>query len=280
VTALSVRSAGRADAPAVAALLARVGGPLVESAEEVAAELATAQPADTFVVEDAEAPHAIAGIAGFIPRGALIADARLSALPGREPVLIEALERRAAALRLPVVRMNTRPTDLDLGDAGYTRVRTFLRLVTPRADLAASGEEAPDVQPCAAGDPALHALEQAGFSDHWGFLREPYGDWHRRVSRFGDASPAFLARLDAEPAGGARVIARFGRAWIASLVVAPEARRRGLGEALVRAVAAASDTAEVGLEVDAQNADACRLYERLGFVEVDRREFWEKELAA
>jgi ribosomal protein S18 acetylase RimI-like enzyme len=176
------------------------------------------------------------------------------------------------------VRMNTRPTDLDLGGAGYTRVRTFLRLVTPRAGLATRGADE-NVEPCAAGDPALHALEQAGFSDHWGFLREPYGDWHRRVSRFGE-SPAFLARLDAEPAGGARVIARFGRAWIASLVVAPEARRRGLGEALVRAVAAASDTAEVGLEVDAQNADACRLYERLGFVEVDRREFWEKELAA
>jgi ribosomal protein S18 acetylase RimI-like enzyme len=49
---------------------------------------------------------------------------------------------------------------------------------------------------------------------------------------------------------------------------------------LVRAVATAFDTQELGLEVDTENAAAGRLYDRLGFVEIDRREFWEKELAA
>jgi ribosomal protein S18 acetylase RimI-like enzyme len=95
-----------------------------------------------------------------------------------------------------------------------------------------------------------------------------------------DPSPAFLVRTDGEPVGAARAMRRYGRAWIGSLVVAPEARGRRLGEMLVRAAATAFDTQELGLEVDTENAAAGRLYDRLGFVEIDRREFWEKELAA
>jgi ribosomal protein S18 acetylase RimI-like enzyme len=58
------------------------------------------------------------------------------------------------------------------------------------------------------------------------------------------------------------------------------ARGQRLGETLVRAAATAFDTPQLGLEVDTENAAAGRLYDRLGFVEIDRREFWEKELAA
>jgi ribosomal protein S18 acetylase RimI-like enzyme len=275
VTALAVRPATRTDAPAVAALLAAVGGPLVEREDDVAAELGSVAPGDSFVLEEGAE---LAGIAAFVPRGALIADARLSALPGREPVLLEALERRAAELRLPILRVNTRPLEIDLGATGYEHVRTFLRLVAACVPLAAT-RSAAAVEACDVGDPALYALEQTGFTAHWGFVREPYDDWHRRVARFGP-SRAFLAYADGAPAGGIREIGRYGRSWIASLVVAPEARGRRLGEALVRTVAAAAETEELGLEVDADNASACRLYDRLGFAEVDRREFWEKELAA
>jgi ribosomal protein S18 acetylase RimI-like enzyme len=272
VTALAVRPARRADAAAIAALLARVGGPLAEPEEEIAADIGRLPTADAVLLEEGEE---VVGLVGFLPRGALIADARLTALPGREPALLEALERRAAELRLPIVRVNTRPVDLDLAASGYTRVRTFQRLVADRAALAAPGA----AEPRRADDPEVYALEQSCFAGHWGFLTESYGAWRDRVLRH-EPAPTFVVRLDGATVGAARAMLRFGRAWIGSLVVAPEARGRRLGEALVRAAAAAFDTPQIGLEVDTANAAARRLYERLGFVVVDRREFWEKELAA
>jgi ribosomal protein S18 acetylase RimI-like enzyme len=274
VTALAVRPATRADAPAVAALLARVGGPLVEPEEEIAGDLGRLPSTDAALLEEGD--EAV-GLVAFLPRGALIADARLTALHGREGPLLEALERRSAELRLPIVRINARPVDLDLGAFGYARVRTFRRLVADRATVAEQGPGLAEV--CRADDEAVYALEQTCFTGHWGFLPESYGGWRDRVVRH-DPSPAFLVRTDGEPVGAARAMRRYGRAWIGSLVVAPEARGRRLGEMLVRAAATAFDTQELGLEVDTENAAAGRLYDRLGFVEIDRREFWEKELAA
>jgi ribosomal protein S18 acetylase RimI-like enzyme len=271
VTALAVRPAGRADAAAIAALVARVGGPLAEPEEEIAADLGRLPSADAVLLEEGDET---VGVVAFLPRGALIADARLTALPGREPPLLDALERRAAELRLPIVRINTRPVDLDLGACGYAHVRSFRRLVADRATLA--GLAAAEPRP--ADDPEVYALEQSCFAGHWGFVTESYGGWRDRVLRH-EPAPAFVVRLDGATVGAARAMRRFGRAWIGSLVVAPEARGRRLGEALVRAAAAAFDTPQIGLEVDTANHAACRLYERLGFVEVDRREFWEKELA-
>ena len=65
-----------------------------------------------------------------------------------------------------------------------------------------------------------------------------------------------------------------GEGEILTLAVAPEARRRGVGEALAAAacVAAASRGASaMRLEVAEDNADARALYAKLGFEETGRR---------
>lgn len=64
------------------------------------------------------------------------------------------------------------------------------------------------------------------------------------------------------------------RAELDTLAVAPEARRQGIGDALVRAVlawAAGAGARQVSLEVRASNAAALSLYARLGFREQGRR---------
>lgn len=87
------------------------------------------------------------------------------------------------------------------------------------------------------------------------------------------AQPGTFALID--PAGGmllARVVA--DEAEILTLAVAPEARRRGIGLALVGTAmrrAAAAGAAVVFLEVGSTNAPAQALYARAGFVRVGRR---------
>lgn len=77
-------------------------------------------------------------------------------------------------------------------------------------------------------------------------------------------------------ARGGMAIARAagGEAELLTLGVAPEARRQGLGRALVRAVlteAAARGAAQLFLEVKADNTAALALYRGAGCVEVGRR---------
>lgn len=75
--------------------------------------------------------------------------------------------------------------------------------------------------------------------------------------------------------GDAVVLYRQGssRARLYSLVVAPEARGRGVGLKLLAEVEAAArlrGCTQVGLEVREDNAAAIRLYERAGFVPAGR----------
>ncbi|MEU7513315.1 GNAT family N-acetyltransferase [Streptomyces sp. NPDC042898] len=73
-------------------------------------------------------------------------------------------------------------------------------------------------------------------------------------------------------------IAVAGEAEFRMLVVAPEARGRGVGEALVRACAdragAAPECARLVLSTDAKMVAAHRIYERMGFVRTPERD-WE-----
>ncbi|MFC9703777.1 GNAT family N-acetyltransferase [Streptomyces sp. NPDC056943] len=73
-------------------------------------------------------------------------------------------------------------------------------------------------------------------------------------------------------------IAVTGEAEFRMLVVAPEARGRGVGEALVRACAdragAAPECARLVLSTDAKMVSAHRIYERMGFVRTPERD-WE-----
>ena len=82
-----------------------------------------------------------------------------------------------------------------------------------------------------------------------------------------------LAYVDDEPAGFAMVRTILDEAELLLLAVAPAARRRGVGTALLRAVigeCAAAGTADLHLEVRAGN-EAVGLYRAHGFAKVGER---------
>ncbi len=112
---------------------------------------------------------------------------------------------------------------------------------------------------------ALAAIHQAAFP--------PDAAWGPQVMALQLGLPGAFGWID--PRGG-MVLARVAadEAEILTLAVAPDARRRGLGRALL---AAAMVTARgrgarmMFLEVASLNAPARMLYERAGFAEVGRR---------
>lgn len=125
------------------------------------------------------------------------------------------------------------------------------------------------IRPALAADlPRLAELERSGFAAAWSA-----GDLGAAL-----ASPASLA-LVAESAPGAPLgfvlfLAVLDEAELLRMAVAPEARRRGLGRALVVAGLhrlAAAGTRTCRLEVRPSNQAARRLYEGLGFRLVGRR---------
>lgn len=95
-----------------------------------------------------------------------------------------------------------------------------------------------------------------------------------------DLERSRVALLDGVPAGLAVLAARGTRGWIGGMGVVPEARGRGLGTALMRAVLAAGrdlGLRSVDLEVLVQNAPAIRIYEELGFRRTRGLEVWSLE---
>jgi GNAT superfamily N-acetyltransferase len=90
-----------------------------------------------------------------------------------------------------------------------------------------------------------------------------------------DAAPAFVAHDATGGATGALVLykdgAGEGRSWRIGLAVVREARRQGVGEALLRhalAHALAQGGKELRLFVDRDNGRAIRLYRKVGFEEL------------
>ena len=114
---------------------------------------------------------------------------------------------------------------------------------------------------------AVAAIERASFADPWS--RESFADTVRH--------PRMIFRV--AEAGGR--VAGYLVAWLvqdegelANLAVAPDARGRGVGAALVDellATAASRGVVAVYLEVRESNATARALYASRGFAEVGRR---------
>jgi ribosomal-protein-alanine N-acetyltransferase len=99
--------------------------------------------------------------------------------------------------------------------------------------------------------------------------------WSRESLASSLADPATLC-LVAHEASRALVGFALGRSVVDELevllvAVAPRARRRGVGRALVEALLAHANAATAHLEVRASNAAAIALYERAGFVAAGRR---------
>jgi ribosomal protein S18 acetylase RimI-like enzyme len=93
-----------------------------------------------------------------------------------------------------------------------------------------------------------------------------------------DASP--VAFVDGEPVGFAFLGVRGSSGWIGGMGVVPEARRQGVGRAVMHGVldeARRRGLEDVWLEVLVQNDPARRLYEDLRFETVRELEIWTVE---
>jgi ribosomal protein S18 acetylase RimI-like enzyme len=114
----------------------------------------------------------------------------------------------------------------------------------------------------------LHALLAEALGE-----TRPLEEWWEK--RSGDPEfDADLCFLVHDPAGRLAAAAlSWTAAFLKDLVVHPSARRLGIGEALMKQVFAtfrARGAAHVDLKTNlVENADAVRLYRRLGMVEVD-----------
>ena len=120
---------------------------------------------------------------------------------------------------------------------------------------------------------ALHALLVRGYSQGGGSVAE-FVPWFSGMTSDEEYDPAlfFLVESQAESrlAGAALC---WTSAFVKDLVVDASWRRRGLGESLLRhvfATFAARGSGAVELKVEATNAGAIRLYERVGMRVVER----------
>lgn len=132
---------------------------------------------------------------------------------------------------------------------------------------------------------AIHAAVTDAFSDHYGFVPQPFEEWIHFRTRFFEPEPDlwFLAVADGEIVGTAlcssKRPAEPDLGWVSTLGVGRAWRRRGLGLALLRhafRALAERGVPRAGLGVDAQSlTGATVLYEKAGMRVV--REAWEYE---
>jgi mycothiol synthase len=133
---------------------------------------------------------------------------------------------------------------------------------------------------------ALHATEADAFSDHYGYVPQPFEQWFAFRTKFLKAEPDlwFMAMDGDEVAGMALCSSQRGGqpdlGWISTLGVRRPWRRKGLALAILHHAfreLAARGKPRAGLGVDSQSlTGATRLYERAGMHVV--REGYEYEL--
>jgi ribosomal protein S18 acetylase RimI-like enzyme len=121
---------------------------------------------------------------------------------------------------------------------------------------------------------AIHEAVEDAFSDHYGFVRQPFEVWLHFRTRFFEPEPDlwFLA-MDGDAIAGTALCSSHRPAepdlgWISTLGVRRSWRRRGLGLALLRhafAALAERGVPRAGLGVDSQSlTGATALYEKAG----------------
>jgi mycothiol synthase len=132
--------------------------------------------------------------------------------------------------------------------------------------------------------PAVHAVVEAAFADHWGHHPEPFDRWalERTGSPGYDPTLWLLATAAGRPVGALTASVSGGRGWVDEVGVLAAARGRGIAAALLRrsfATFAGRGLRQVLLNVDAANpTGATRLYERVGMRVVNRWDLWDRRL--
>ena len=121
--------------------------------------------------------------------------------------------------------------------------------------------------------PAVSRLEEQTFSMPWSAE-----SFFRMIEK--EENAYFVAEEDGKILGGCGLLLIAGEGNITNVVVAPQARRRGIATGLLTYLLSEGDRAGLTaytLEVRVSNAAAIGLYEKLGFVsEGIRPNFYEK----
>jgi mycothiol synthase len=132
--------------------------------------------------------------------------------------------------------------------------------------------------------PAVHAVLDEAFADHWDHHPEPFDRWaeeYTSVARY-DPTLWLLATEGGQPVGALTGSVQGDRGWVGDLGVLAPYRGRGIGAALLRRALATFSRRElrrVVLSVDAENpTGATALYEHVGMRVVSRWDVWERPL--
>ena len=245
----------------------------------------------------------LGGYATFIDRGDgrlmgdgyVHPDLRGQGIGSRLLELTEARARRQiAALATGAVRLETASLAGDPGaprlfaGRGYQPVRHFFRMVAELVDEPPLASP-PGIQTARFVDEdaqAVHAAIGEAFADEWDFRPETFADWRaRRLERDRARPDLWWVARDGDELVAA-IICDWKRngdwGWVGALGVRPAWRRRGIGEALLRAAFAEFKRLgerQVALGVDSQNpTGATRLYERAGMRVLWQADVYRKEL--
>ena len=220
-------------------------------------------------IEDTWPPAAVVSRDGWCTRMGVGGGQRVSAatVAGEAPVpdiaAMEAVQREIEQHPLVMVRSGEEKLDAALSTAGYELRDTTLILVAPTDILA--GETAP-IAPYPAWPP-LAAQEEIWAEGGVGPERIAV------MVRVSEAKTSLMGRLGDEIVATA-FVARSGRiAMLHGLEVAPSARRKGVGVAMMRAAgnwAASMKAPWFSVLVVKANTAAVALYGRLGMTEVAR----------
>jgi mycothiol synthase len=130
-------------------------------------------------------------------------------------------------------------------------------------------------------EPAVHALIQHAFAEVPGFHEQDIDAWRLQWGTPDRLALSTLVERDGELIGVSTTGVLEGRGWISHLAVDPDARGSGLGRSLLLASFAAARDAgltSVGLDVNAANSNAARLYESAGMRVEWHSDRWEKRL--
>ncbi|SCG65809.1 GNAT family N-acetyltransferase [Micromonospora coxensis] len=221
----------------------------------------------------------------------------------RAPLLARVLDRiaeRAAERGLPALTARTTvfaPETrwaAELAEAGFTRVKRYVRMTRPLAGLPAEPPPPPgvDVRPLRADDEAdlrlFHRIFDTAFRDTPDYEPVGFDQWREQLPRYAKVwDEWFVAEVDGEPAGALQSSDQAldqDTGWVRTLSVLPAYRRRGVGAALLRrafTVYAAKGRAAAGLGVDLTNPTSpATLYRSVGLREERWTDMYERSVPA
>jgi mycothiol synthase len=235
---------------------------------------------DVFVVEDDDGT-----LIGWADVGAWMA--RVAVHPDHEgrgvgTLLRDAVERRSREcgyrLAQQVIAANAGAV-AHLSAAGYVRMESYQRMRAPLDAVPAKPHAAVRRLDLHEEGRAAHELIEQAFAEYGGYTPRDHATWHAEVA--GRTEPEFrLVIADEQGLVAVAIGERWedGVGYVKQLAVAPRARGRGHGRALLLALLHAFRTTGLRiaeLSVAGTNVPATGLYESVGMTPDYRVERWE-----